>query len=83
MVGFGRVGRKPVNDQAQTPAQRKQAQRVRDNSELAEKPVSEWSERLCLIALASPKFKSSGDEFARAAWMRLGELRGFLDKSVL
>jgi hypothetical protein len=70
---------RPASNQAQTPAQRKRAQRERDNHEIAETPVSVWSERLCLIALSNPVYKAPRNGLARAAWERLGELRGFVD----
>ena len=68
----GNVGR-PTTGQALTPAERKQAQRERDNIDLTEKPPREWSERLCLLALASPNHKA----LAHKAWLRLGELHNF------
>ena len=74
---FSKRGLPPTNGQAQTPAQRKRAQRERDNHEIAETPVGEWSERLCLIALSAPSYNNHGNALGRAAWERLGKLRGF------
>lgn len=78
--GLRKVGR-PAAGQAHTPAQRKRAQRERDNHAIAETPVGEWSERLCLIALSNPVHKCPGNDLARAAWEQLGKLRGFLDET--
>lgn len=73
------AGRKPTKAKPQTPALRKRAQRERDNHDITQKPVSEWSDRLCLLALASPMYKAASDAVAEAAWRRLGESRGFTE----
>ncbi|MCG5530954.1 hypothetical protein LRD18_08720 [Halorhodospira halochloris] len=60
---------------ARNAAERKAEQRARLETAVAEQEPDEWNETVCLHVLASPRWRSG--EIGKAAWERLGELRGY------
>lgn len=66
--------RNPNGPGAMTAAERKRRQRTRDRAAISELPISQWSERQCLIVLNG----HYGQPLQRAAWRQLGKLRGWL-----
>ncbi len=69
-------GRKPENSCAMTSAERKRNQRNRDRDRLLASCPADWDEVQCLAVL-SDKRHYLYDLRAKAAWQRLGELRGY------
>lgn len=72
-----KTGRKPIGAVAMTAAQRKAEQVIRMEVAIQEDDSSEWTAAVCLHVLRSAKWQ--GGAIGRAAWMRLGELRGYCD----
>ncbi|NNM83339.1 MAG: hypothetical protein HKL98_12160 [Burkholderiales bacterium] len=62
---------------ARTPAQRKQAQRERDMTAIFESESDTWTEAQCMLVLGSARFPK-GSPLQKAAWRRLGQIRGFV-----
>lgn len=69
----GRKPRKPAG--AMTAADRKREQRIASAERIATGDESAWSEQDCLQVLSGARWR--GGAMDRAAWRRLGELRGF------
>ncbi len=61
--------RKPIGHRAMSPAERKRDQRSRDRTTVMETPTEQWSTRICLAVLQSPRY---GDALKAAAWRQLG-----------
>lgn len=74
-----KLGRKPKNPVTgtQTAAQRKRAQRERQQEAIATTDSDQWTEAECLFVLANGKWPA-GSPMDRGAWRRLGELRGYV-----
>lgn len=60
-----------------TAAERKRNQRAKLETRVNEEPSSEWDESVCLYILQSPRWRDGA--IGRAAWQRLGELRGYCE----
>lgn len=71
-------GRKPIFNVAQTPAKRKQEQRIRDLTAIAELDSDEWTESQCFIVLQSGSRFGKDAPQHKWAWQQLGKLRNFL-----
>ena len=69
-------GPKPKGRMAMTAAQRKQEQRLRLAAHVAERDDAEWTEAECLWVLSGRRWR--GTALDKAAWKRLGQLRGFV-----
>lgn len=70
-------GRKPKNGiSAMTISERKADQRIRLNEMIQTVDSSEWTEAACLQVLIGKRWR--GGALDKAAWKRLGELRGFV-----
>lgn len=77
-------GRKPKNPAlgAMTPAQRKREQRARQAEAAATGEVAEFTDADCLAVLNGKRWRNGAID--KAAWLRLGQLRGFLtDQQVM
>jgi hypothetical protein len=70
-------GPKPKGRTAMTAAQRKREQRSRCATNVAERDDGEWTEAECFWVLTGKQWR--GTLLDKAAWLRLGQLRGFCD----
>lgn len=70
-----RRGRPLKGWKAQTAAERKAEQRARDWEVINTLESEKWNERQCLLVLVASRYR--GGAMDRAAWRRLGELRGY------
>lgn len=74
---------RPTIDNAKSASERKAIQLARDWAMVLggesgnALPPTEWPERICLMVLSSGRVES-GSVIDKAAWIRLGKLRGYL-----
>ncbi|XSG84102.1 MAG: hypothetical protein ACPW60_10190 [Methylohalobius sp. ZOD2] len=59
-----------------TAAERQRERRIRLDVEVIERDSHEWTEAVCLRILAGKRWR--GGSIDKAAWKRLGKIRGFM-----